>query len=154
MIDPTDERISVFREGDANVLPTPTGGVDGAPAVTDYEASRTKLPCIFRPTLMTFGAAGTATANQVFKIGDRPEYWAITGLTAPATNTELWIWLGTSGEGYPAAIMAGNGSAKISAAVGDGVGGALWIESRGSAGARLLVRAVRGFDYCENTYGG
>lgn len=152
MIDPTDERLVTDALGDADVMPSPMGGRNGRLPVTDYDAPDAHQPEMFVSRVVTLAAAGSAGDRQVINVGDRPEYWAITGLTTPITNTEFWIWTGRAPEGLPVAIISGTGRAKISGVGGSGYGAALWIESRGSAGGRILVRAIRGFDHCDNSY--
>lgn len=92
MIDPPDRLLGVFRDGDDDTLPTPTGGEDGLQPFTDYEAlAPQKNPKLGTPMFRTFrrvlNPPGGALVTDIVKMfDDEPDYWVVS-LRAPIAGS-------------------------------------------------------------------
>lgn len=134
MFDPTDDLLSIFRQGDAQVMPgAPTAGVDGETPDTEYTAPPGREPVMWwvrEPTVDSTGI--TLTAD------DRPDYWLVANTNATIAN-ELMIWPYEVSAGDPVRIL-GTGYARMPA-----VSQHITLRAA-STSVRCNVIGVRGYD--------
>lgn len=134
MIDPSDIELEIFRRGDGGVLPTPTGGEMGEPAVGNISVPGTKIRMF-----AIMSAAIAAAAELRITADDRPEYWAISLTTT--VNSQVQIWPYPASAGPPITLDAGQ---SVSLA---GLADSIFVRSTGAATATVNVIAVRGYPF-------
>lgn len=131
MIDPTDAILEIEREGNAPILPTPTGGSDGSSAQGNVDSPTVRMFAVFAVDV-AIGAEQPVRANDV------PDYWSVS-LSSTATGT-VSIWAYEQPAGPPLRLQAG-GEAIIA-----GQGQSMFIRNTGPIVASLNVIAVRGYE--------
>lgn len=132
MMDPSDRELAVYREGDADILPTPTGGAWGSIPESDIESTPGLPPKMYQVYGLSLGAGSQRTIDA----GQRPDYWVVS-LDGTA-NSELSLYPYDAPAASPV-LIGPNGEAVIA-----GLSDYLSLVSSGSATARGTAIAVRG----------
>ena len=141
MFDPTDDLLSIYREGDASVMPgAPTGGLDGALPIEDYTAPDGHEP---RMWYVREIIAAANPSNDTIDAGDRPSYWLVS--VATQANVVVRFWPSAEPNG-PALRVGSGGSARI-----PGVSQFISYEVSGAV-ATFNVIGVRGYPWAEVLY--
>lgn len=132
MIDPTD-LLGLYREGDADLSPTPTAGPYG----DDPEGAEILYPVddprIARPYSRTLASGAQDTIN----LRERPDYWQI-GVRNTA-NSQVRLYQSEAPAGAPLTLDNGG------SVTWPGTSGYLTIVSSGAATADVTILAIRGY---------
>lgn len=149
MIDPPDPSLyEIYRRGDANPQPIPTGGINGEGAVGAFTAEPDSLPKIFRvfETVLTAPAPPVAGQIATYTVSDRPEYWIVSQTETAGAETAIWLAEQPAG---PRIRIGPTGHASL-----PGITESLTVQAIGTADSTLTVLAVRGYPNLDIQFGG
>lgn len=132
MIDPTD-LLQVFRDGDADLSPTPTAGPYGDNPEGADILYPVDDPRIARPYSRTIASGAQETIN----LTDRPDYWQI-GVRNTA-NSQVKVYQAEAPIGEPLTLDNGG------SVTWPGTARYLTLVSSGAATADVSVLAIRGY---------